>query len=126
MKPIINPWWIYFAEVSEGLKIFSMIIFVIIVIIGIIVMPCNNEYNYRFDSEEERKDFLSKKKRNIKILFIGLFVSFLLSIFCPFQKTIYKMIAASYITEDNLAKGTEEIKNLVDYITDSIDKIKSD
>lgn len=125
MKPIINPWWIYFAEVSEGIKVVSLIIFAVIAIIGIVAMPYN-EYDYRFDSEEERKDFLSKKKRNIKIFFISLFVSLLLGIFCPFQKTIYKMIAASYITEDNLAKGKEEIKDLVDYITDSIDKIKSD
>ena len=125
MKPIINPWLIYFAEVSEGLKIFSLFLFALIAIVGIISLPYN-EHDYIFDSEEERKDFLSKEKRNIKIFFIGLFVSFLLGIFCPFQKTVYKMIVASYITEDNLAKGKEEIKDLVDYITDSIDKIKSD
>lgn len=125
MKPIINPWWIYFAEVSEGLKIFSLFMFVLIAIIGIIAMPYN-EYDYSFVDEEERKDFLSKKKRNIKIFFISLFVSLLLGIFCPFQKTVYKMIAANYITEDNLVKGKEEIKDLVDYITDSINKIESD
>lgn len=115
MQPIINPWIFYWAEVCETVKTASGVFAVfcvgltILLIIGI------------YDEDDKHHMFKFIICSIVGIVFFALIYTFI-----PSEKTIYKMTVASYLTEDNVARGKEEIKELVDYIADKIEDAKSE
>lgn len=119
MQPIINPWIFYWAEVCESIKMES----VIFVILGMcLVFAFSMASIFNWDNSDVKPRML---KYAICSTIATVFL-LLISTFIPSEKTIYKMTVASYLTEDNVAQGKEEIKELVDYIADKIEDAKSE
>ena len=121
MKPIINPWIFYLASVCDGFKFFccGVLIALVIALCVLFIMFCATGDEY---FAEERKSYKSLGKK----LIIPIFICSIFLIFIPSQTTIYKMIVANCITENNITKSKEEAKELIDYIVDKIGEINKE
>lgn len=116
MKPIINPWLIYFAD-SLDLVQFICTLMVIALVVTILILTARI-YDLGWNEEKE----LRSARRTRKIV---IFFSILLLIVIPFipsRETCYKMMVASQITDTNIQKAKDVIKDSVDYIFEKINK----
>lgn len=112
MKPIINPWLFYLVDVIDSFR-FTIFLLLIMFTVGFgvqVVIENNNE-------EDEVKVIKAIKKMCI-VLTLGL----TFSSFIPSKKTCYQMMVASQVTEENVKKAENVIKDSVDYIFEKINK----
>ena len=106
MKPIISPWLIYFASRADALGTLFMI--VTFIAFGICLIGFFDE---------------CLTKNGFK-LFISIgIISAILTILTPTTETVYTMMVANEITPDNIQTIGKTGKDVVDYITDQIDKV---
>ena len=116
MKPIINPWLFYLVDCIDGLKMLCILAvpLLLFVIVIITIMIDDLEPNM----EKELKSAI--RTRKIVILFS---ISILIVIpFIPSKETCYKMMVSSQITDTNIQKAEDTIKNSVDYIFEKINE----
>ena len=116
MKPIISPWLIYFASRADNLVTFLGVIAGICgsIAIGALFAGLAG-YNEPF-----------KFRKTISKSIIGCVVMTIITIMTPNTETIYTMAVVNEITPDNIQTIGKTGKNVVDYITDQIDKIVND
>ena len=111
MKPIINPWLFYLVDLLDGLKTLCILaVPVLVIVIGYLTITIDDL------GRGDGKELI--RTRKIVILF-----SILLLIVIPFipsKETCYKMMIASQITDNNIQKAEDVIKNSVDYIFEKI------
>lgn len=113
MKPIISPWLIYFASRADNLATFFGVIAGICGSIAIGALFAGlAEYNEPF-----------KFRKTISKSIIGCVVMTIITIMTPNTETIYTMAVVKEITPDNIQAIGKTGKDVVDYITDQIDKI---
>ena len=116
MKAIINPWLFYLVDCLDGLKTLCILAVPLLVfVIGYITLTIDDLGRGK---EKELKS--ARRTRKIVILF-----SILLLIVIPFipsKETCYKMMVSSQITDNNIMKAEDVIKDSVDYIFEKIDK----
>lgn len=116
MTPIINPWLFYLVDCLEGLQI--VFILVLIALAFAILMITATISDLGWNDKEEMKS--ARRTRKILIFFsILLLVAIPL---IPSRDTCYKMMVASQITDNNIQKAEDVIKDSVDYIFEKIDK----
>lgn len=109
MEPIISPWIIYVIQVLSSLHDIAMVFLTISCILATIMfLPAIIE-----EAEEPQK--------YLKMAVIIAAVSGGLSVIIPDKETMISMIAASYITPDNiqLVQG-----NIVDFVKQIIESTK--
>ena len=107
MKPIISPWLIYFASRADAvgtLFLFAAIVAFAICLIGFDALTKNGF-----------KLFIS----------IGI-ISVILTVLTPTTETVYTMMVANELTSDNVQAIGKTGKDVIDYITDQIDKVVND
>lgn len=110
MKPIISPWTIYFASRADSLKILA----------GCILICCIIAICIAFiDGVLTHKSFMKK----CAIVSVISAVTFVIT---PSTETIYTMAVINEITPDNIQAVGKTGKDVVDYITDQIDKVVND
>ena len=116
MKPIISPWLIYFASRADNLTTFFEVIAGIFGFIAIFTFFDGLvEYNEPF-----------KFRKTISKSIIGCVVMIIITIMTPNTETIYTMAIVNEITPDNIQTIGKTGKDVVDYITDQIDKVVND
>lgn len=116
MKPIISPWLIYFASRADNLVTFLGVIAGICGVIAMCALFAGlTGYNEPF-----------KFRKTISKLIIGCVVMTIITIMTPNTETIYTMAVVNEITPDNIQTIGKTGKDVVDYITDQIDKIVND
>lgn len=106
MEPIISPWMIYFASRADAVG-------TLFLIVAIAFMICLIGF-----------DDLTKNGFKLFIS-IGI-ISMILTVLTPTTKTVYTMMVANEITSDNIQAIGKTGKDVVDYITDQIDKVIND
>jgi hypothetical protein len=116
MKPIISPWTIYFASRADSLKILAGCI-LICCIIAICIAFIEGDIDY--GSVLTHKSFMKK----CAIVSVISAVTFVIT---PSTETIYTMAVVNEITPDNIQAVGKTGKDVVDYITDQIDKVVND
>lgn len=116
MKPIISPWLIYFASRADSLKILAGCILVCC-IIAICIAYMEGDIDY--GSVLTHKSFMKKCAIVSVISAVALAIT-------PSAETIYTMAAVKEITPDNIQAIGKTGKDVVDYITDQIDKVVND
>ena len=113
MKPIINPWMFYIVDCLDGLKTLCILAVPLLVfVIGYITFTID---------DLERGD----GKELIRTRKIVIFFSILILIVIPFipsEETCYKMMVSSQITDNNIQKAEDVIKDSVDYIFEKINE----
>ena len=116
MTPIINPWLFYIVDLLDGLKTLCILaVPVLVIVIGYLTLTIDD-----LGRGEEKELKSARRTRKIVILF-----SILLLIVIPFipsKETCYKMMVASQITDNNIQKAEDTIKNSVDYIFEKINE----
>lgn len=107
MKPMINPWTIYFASRADAVGILFLIVAVAAFAICLI-------------------GFDDLTKNGFK-LFISIgIISVILTVLTPTTETVYTMMVANELTSDNVQAIGKTGKDVIDYITDQIDKVVND
>ena len=116
MKPIISPWLIYFASRADNLVTFFGVIAGICgsIAIGALFAGLAG-YNEPF-----------KFRKTISKSIIGCVVMTIITIMTPNTETIYTMAVVNEITPDNIQTIGKTGKDVVDYITNQIDKIMNE
>lgn len=120
MKPIINPWSIYLINVLSGLKNIFMAAVVAAIFVGIgnaiyFLIVIDNPYH--------DKDKILNIKKYFKKSVVGLIISALLVVITPSKDTMYTMLALDNLTTDNIQAIGKTGKDVIDYVSDQIDKI---
>lgn len=110
MTPIINPWLFYLVDVIADLK-FNCLIITLIFAFYIVATAYIDE-----DLNEE------KITKAIKKIVICVALLFTAEALLPSKETCYKMMVASQVTEENVKKAEDVIKDSVDYIFEKINK----
>ena len=116
MKPIISPWLIYFASRADNLTTFF----------GVIAGICSIIAMGAFFAGLAGYDEPFKFRKTIIKSIIGCVVMTIITIMTPNTETIYTMAVVNEITPDNIQTIGKTGKDVVDYITDQIDKIVND
>ena len=116
MKPIVSPWTIYFASRADSLKILAGCI-LICCIIAICIEFIEGDIDYR--SVLTHKSFM-KKCAIVSV------ISAVTLVITPSTETIYTMAVVKEITPDNIQAIGKTGKDVIDYITDQIDKVIND
>ena len=116
MKPIINPWLFYLVDCIDGLKTLCILAVPLLVfVIGYITFTIDD-----FGRGEEKE--LKSARRTRKIVIIFSILILIVIPFIPSKETCYKMMVASQITDNNIQKAEDTIKNSVDYIFEKINE----
>lgn len=126
MNPIIDPWSIYLINVLSGLKNIFITAVVAAIFVGIgnaiyYLIVIDDPY-YDKDNEKYQNKILNIKKRFKKSV-VGLIISALLVVIAPSKDTMYTMLALNNLTTDNIQAIGKTGKDVIDYVSDQIDKI---
>lgn len=114
MKPIINPWLFYAVNFLVNLQdVCSIVLNVCVVVMAFLTLKV------LVDEDEEK--LKANKKTNKRLLVVSLSMLIVIT-FIPSKETCYQMMIASQITDTNIQKAEDVIKNSVDYIFEKINE----
>ena len=120
MKPIISPWLIYLIDLVDK---FQVIINIALVVLGFTII-CLGIAWLLFSMEYDKDDsIIVTCKKYLKKSIIWVVISGLLFAVVPSKDTMYVMLTLDNVTTDNIQAIGKTGKDVVDYITDQIDKI---
>ena len=109
MEPIINPWLIYFAGISENIQLICVLIAICTFLVAV----------FHFMYEE--------KLDKIVIIFGIIFMIYGISAaLMPSKETIYTIAVVNRLTPDNIDQIGKSSEDVVDYIVNKIDQIVND
>ena len=118
--PIISPWLIYLIDITDPLRGAACPLGIIAILISIILFI---ESSHTYDEDDATK-LSNLAKRFLR----GGVMCGLIATFIPASNTIYKMIAASYVTPANIqATGDfadKTVDKVIDKITNAIQKFE--
>ena len=115
---IINPWWFYLSDVAEAID-FIFTLFAAFGVVGCMAfLACIIGYADVTDKETLRKNWSILRKCVIMTV-----IFLLTAIIVPARDTVYKMLAASLITHENIQIVGESATDVVDYIVEKIDEV---
>lgn len=109
MNPIISPLWFYLAGFGDKA----------IFVCGIVLIASPIIFLLSASEGESEKMPVAAKA-----CVLAFFISAAAIIFIPSTDTVNKMIAASYVTPDNLRAAQGNIAELISQIADAIGKAK--
>ena len=116
MKPIINPWLFYLVDCLDGLKMLCILAVPLLVfVIGYITLTID-------DLGRGKEKELKSARRTRKIVIIFSILILIVIPFIPSKETCYKMMVSSQITDNNIQKAEDVIKDSVDYIFEKINE----
>ena len=119
MKSIINPWFIYLASACD--KIREVVVFLFF--IAFIPCACIAAIYIISFMDDELDVLRSKKYLKLLTKFVtASVVALILYGLIPTSNTCYQMIIASQVTDTNIQKAEDVIKNSVDYIFEKINE----
>lgn len=123
MKPIISPWWIYLIDLFDNLKgLLGVALFLLGgAAVALLIIWFFSSLDY-----EQNEGLIVACKKYLKKSVIWLCVSGLLFTVIPSKDTMYTMIVLDNVTTDNIQAIGKTGKDIIDYITDQIDKIVND
>ena len=123
MKPIINPWLFYLVDCLDGLKMVCIIAVPVLVIVIAVLSYIIEDFGLDIDDLGLNKENeLKSAIRTRKIVIIFSILLLIVIPFIPSKETCYKMMVSSQITDNNIQKAEDVIKNSVDYIFEKINE----
>ena len=110
MEPFVSPWTFYFIHLFNTLHILSIVVAVIGLLVGLVVY---------FSAVVEGDKEVEKLG---KYSLIAALVFAILAIILPDENTMYKMIAVSYATPDNLSAFENETIDFIEKLAEAISR----
>lgn len=120
MDYIINPMWFYWINVVSTIKVILLFLE-----IGTIIALSFGVVEYFLTNKDS--SFTGEFEASVKLIRISLpiaIVTAILLIFVPGKQTMIEMQIAGYATTENAEWTVETIKTAVDYIVESMQKLK--
>lgn len=117
-EPIISPWVFYWIETMSQIKDFAGIVITVTVPVSIPLVMLRTQIIKIGVLSEERY------KKITKGIIIAGIISVIAYIFIPSRGTMYKMLAASYITQENIESVGESIDKIADKLVEKINQVK--
>lgn len=112
MNPIISPWLIYFAELADSINMtFLFVALIAFIIMAFAFIP------YMDNKKDETL------KQCLKKSFIWFCISIAIVVITPSKDTVYTMVVLDNVTTYNIQAIGKTGKDVVDYITEQIDKV---
>lgn len=121
MKPIISPWLIYLIDLFDNLKGLLTVALILLGCTAVALLII-----WLFSSLDYNERLIVACKKYLKKSVIWLCVSGLLFAVTPSKDTMYTMIVLDNVTTDNIQAIGKTGKDVIDYITDQIDKVVND
>lgn len=121
-EPIISPWVFYWIETMSQIKDFAGIVITVTIPVSIpLSIPL-----VMFGTQIIKTGVLSKEryKKITKGIIIAGIISVIAYIFIPSKGTMYKMLAASYMTQENIENVGESIDKIADKLVEKINQVK--
>lgn len=120
-EPIISPWVFYWVETMDQIRDVVNFVIGVTMLISVIFLFLTLALE-----KEEREEHISEEifKRIIKTLVIVGVVSVIGFMFIPSKGTMYKMLAASYMTQENIENVGESIDKIADKLVEKINQVK--
>lgn len=123
MKPIINPWLLYLVDCIDGLRMVCIIAVPVLVIVIAVLSYIIEDLGLDIDDLGlNRENELKSAIRTRKIVILFSILLLIVIPFIPSKETCYKMMVASQITDNNIQKAEDVIKDSVDYIFEKINE----
>lgn len=116
MDPIISPVWIYLIYIADRIWGFSIFVLIAAMFVILSLMVGWIEFDEP-NSEELRRKWM-------KIFAIVAIVCILIIMIIPDKNMMYTMLAASFVTPDNISAGEEHLIDLVTKIAKIINTPK--
>ena len=116
MKPIINPWMFYLVDCLDGLKTLCILTVPVLVFAIFIITSIIDDLG-----RGEEKELKSARRTRKIVIFFSILILIVIP-FIPSKETCYKMMVSSQITDTNIQKAEDTIKNSVDYIFEKINE----
>ena len=112
----INPIWFYLMDAANGIKIFSIIMVLVLVVLTTLV-TVNAYKEYSVINEEDAL-------RAIKKLVIATFIFMVIAIITPSQASVCEMMLSHYVpAEELLEQDTSKFfTNMEKYVEDIINR----
>lgn len=123
MKPIISPWLIYLIDLVDK---FQVIINIALVVLGFTILGLGITWLLFSMDYDQDDSIIVTCKKYLKKSIIWFVVSGLLFAVVPSKDTMYVMLTLDNVTTDSIQAIGKTGKDVVDYITDQIDKIVND
>ena len=120
MKPIISPWVIYLIDLVDK---FQGIINVALCVLGFAIFVLGIAWLLFSTDYDQDDSIIVTCKKYLKKSIIWFVVSVLLFAVFPSKDTMYTMLVLDNVTSDNIQAIGKTGKDVVDYITDQIDKV---
>jgi len=115
MEPIISPWYFYIIHVASALQFASILIAVpSILIAGLCFVAAHDESSYNQEAKYTMK--IAKYMAIIGAVAVSL------AIFVPDENTLYKMLAASLVTPDNISIAENGTIDFIERLAEAIAK----
>lgn len=117
-EPIISPWVFYWIETMSRIEDFAGIVITVTIPVSIPLVM--------FGTQIIKTGVLSKEryKKITKGIIIAGIISVIAYIFIPSKGTMYKMLAASYMTQENIENVGESIDKIADKLVEKINQVK--
>ena len=113
MEPIISPWYFYIIHVASAIQFASILISVVCLTLGTLCFIASHDSPYGDD-----KFGMKIAKR----LLIAGAVALSLVIFVPSENTLYKMLAASLVTPENISIAENGTIDFIERLAEAIAK----
>mgnify|MGYP004529342061 CR=1 FL=1 len=123
MKPIINPWLVYLIDLFDNLK---GLLTIALILLGCAVVILSIIWFFSSIDYGQDEGPIVTCKKYLKKSVIWLCISGLLFTVIPSKDTMYTMIVLDNVTTDNIQAIGKTGKDVIDYITDQIDKVVND
>ncbi len=115
-EPIISPWLIYLIGLAGPVRFFASFCVLLSFGAGVIAFLASHDtYDVKYHPEN-----IAALKSVFKISKVVFALSLMIAVFIPSKSTIYKMIAASYVTPANIQATGELADKAVDKVIDKI------
>ena len=122
MEPIINPWMFYLADVCNAvIQILILVATALVISVGSAIIYLANVY---CNNEDREKELMERGGRYVCRMIIALAVSLTAIAVITSEKTIYKMMAASVVTPDNVTMVKEQAIDTVKEIAEAIGSVR--
>ena len=120
---VINPIWFYLCDVFKivktGASIASGMIGIALLlayVLGLLITIANDSYG---EDDIDYKEGLALKA-TAKKLIIPFIIVFIINIFVPSEKTVYKMMVANLATYENIGIAADTIEEAFDHVIDKL------
>lgn len=120
-EPIISPWVFYWIETMSQIKDIADTVTGVTMFMSIIFLIFALSFK-----KEEREEHINEEifGRITKGMIVVGIVSIIAYMFLPAKETMYKMLAASYITQENIENVGESIDKIADKLVEKINRVK--